>query len=245
MAQSRFIASALCQSIVQILLILIHDVIIYDNYSYSVWLRVLAVPFTFAIFSKYALPALDVALLIHVGTLLLDVLYLLFWIMPANNAAAGITSSLIVIVQFSIIQNVILLKKSVREDNKLKIPSLTQLRGVTIPFGAATFALAIISGKNGLVYALRVVLQLDAFITHFHAPKKSFTVKLFEILTLIVDIACIFNTFEHENKNVETVPLLLEHGVDVFFSNLRSTLTVTTLVVSLPCYIITIFNILQ
>lgn len=62
---------------------------------------------------------------------------------------------------------------------------------------------------------------------------------------LIVDIACILNTFENENKNLETVPLLLEHGVDVFASNLRSTLTVATFVVSLPCYIITIFNIIQ
>lgn len=134
MAQSRFIASALCQSIVQILLLLIHDVIIYDNYSYSVWLRVIAAPITFAIFTKYALPALDVALLIHICTLLLDILYLLIWILPANNVAAGVTSFLIVIVQYSIIQNVILLKKSVRTDSKLKIPSLAQLRGVTIPF---------------------------------------------------------------------------------------------------------------
>ena len=50
---------------------------------------------------------------------------------------------------------------------------------------------------------------------------------------------------EDENKSLETVPLLLEHGVAVFFSNLRSTLTVTTFVVSMPCYIITILNILK
>lgn len=245
MAQSRFIASAICQAIVQILLLLIHDVIIYDTYSYSVWPRIVAAPLTFAIFTKYALPALDVALLVHLSTLLIDILYLLIWILPANSLAAAITSGFIIVVQYSIIQNVLNLKKSLSLKKTVKVPSLTQLRGVTIPFGTATFALAIFSGKNGLVYALRLVLQLDAFITHFHAPKKSFLVKLFEILTLIVDIACILNTFENKNKNLETVPLLLENGVDVFFDNLRSTLTVTTLVISLPCYILTSFNILQ
>ena len=245
MVKSRYLAAILCQTVVQILLLLVHDVIVIDTYSQSVWLRVASAPFTFAVFTKYALPVLDIALIINLVTLLIDVIYLLGWILPANSLAAGITSALIVIVQYSIIQNTIELKKSHKRNDKIRVPSLVQLRGITIPFGTATFLLAIFSGQTGLTYALRLVIQLDAFITHLTANKTAISVKLFEAFALILDIACIMITFEEGGKQIDTVPLLIEHGADIFVNNLRSTLTVVTLIVSLPCYIVSILNILN
>lgn len=238
MTKSRYFASALCQAAVLLLLLLAHDTILTNYYSYSIYARLNTLLIIF-VYSTYALVVLDIVCTTNIILLATDVAYFLLSVLPSHSNVAAVICALIIFVQYNLIQNVLKLKDDFKtKSTVLKMPSLTQLRGFTIPFGTVCFLLAIYTGHSTIPFALRLVLQIDAFLTHLTSDFNVNTIVL-EILTFIVDVICIIIAAQTQNDPLETLPLLLQNGGIVFINKLFTMVTILTCIFSIPTYIIT------
>lgn len=238
MTKSRYFASALCQAAVLLLLLLAHDTILSNLYSYTIYARLITL-FIIFVYSTYALLILDIISLANIILLATDVAYFLITVLPSHSNVAAVICALIIFVQYNLIQNVLKLKNEFKNKSTvLKMPSLTQLRGFTIPFGTFCFLLAMYTGHSTIPFALRLVLQIDAFLTHLTSVFNINTFVL-EILTLICDVVCIVIAIQTQNDPLETLPLLLQNGLIVFSTKLFTMVTILTGIFSTPTYIVT------